>query len=202
MKDTIQNNSGSVLAAALILLAVLTIMGITGISTSSTEIRIAANDMRHRQVFYQADGCARIAVELIEQSFACQNHLPQSLTIGSAQVQILNPHFTEPAPDTSTKDMQITSKNGQFITGIKISSTFSGSGTPDMMTTPPSGQEYILYEIISESRDHGNNAIARIKVCYRHVLGQNIPCPYKENASAQTIPGALPSKIISWEVIE
>ncbi len=202
MKPIIQNHSGSVLAAALILLAILTIMGITGISTSSTEIRIAANDMRHRQVFYQADGGTQVAVELIEQAFGCANHLPfpQSLTIGSARIDILNPHFTQPDADTGTKDIQITSEHGLFITEIRITGTFSGAG--NIMAAPPSGQEYILYEIVSQARDHGNNALARIRVCYRHVLGVDMACPYDENSVAHGIPGALASGILSWEVVE
>ncbi len=200
MNHTIQNNSGSVLVASLILLAILTVMGITGITTSSTEIRIAANDMRHKQVFYQADGGTQVAVELIEQSFGCGGSLPETLTMDSAQVQVLNPNFAQPDTDTGTKDLEITSENGQFTTEIRISGKLLEHNNTTI--NPASAQEYILYDIRAQCRDSGNHALAKIKVYYRHVLGQDIPCPYGGGSVSHSIPGTLKSGIISWETIE
>ncbi len=200
MNHTIKKNSGSVLVAALILLAILTVMGITGITTSSTEIRIAANDMRHKQVFYQADGGTQVAVELIEQSFGCGGNLPETLTMDSAQIQVLNPNFAQPDADTAAKDLQITSQNGQFLTELRISGKLLEH--TNNTTNPPSAEKYILYDIRSQCRDSGNNALAKIKVYYRHVLGQDIPCPYGGGSVSHTSPGTLHSGIISWETIE
>jgi hypothetical protein len=58
MKNIISKHSrdtGSVVVVALIMLVLLSIIGITAIDTSTTEVQISANEQLHKIVFYGAD---------------------------------------------------------------------------------------------------------------------------------------------------
>ncbi len=48
----LNNSNGGVTIAALLILAVLTIIGISSISTSNMEVQIATNDKVHKMAFY------------------------------------------------------------------------------------------------------------------------------------------------------
>ena len=65
------NSNGGVTIAALLILAVLTIIGISSISTSNMEVQIATNDKVHKMAFYAADGGSELGTELLELNIAC-----------------------------------------------------------------------------------------------------------------------------------
>lgn len=65
------NSNGGVTIAALLILAVLTIIGISSISTSNIEVQIATNDKVHKMAFYAADGGSELGTELLELNIAC-----------------------------------------------------------------------------------------------------------------------------------
>jgi hypothetical protein len=65
------NSNGGVTIAALLILAVLTIIGISSISTSNIEVQIATNDKVHKMAFYAADGGTELGTELLELNIAC-----------------------------------------------------------------------------------------------------------------------------------
>jgi len=65
------NSNGGVTIAALLILAVLTIIGIASISTSNIEVQIATNDKVHKMAFYAADGGTELGTELLELNIAC-----------------------------------------------------------------------------------------------------------------------------------
>lgn len=52
----IANEQGSVLIIALMLMAVLAILGVVASNTSITEMRVASNEQSYNQTFYAADG--------------------------------------------------------------------------------------------------------------------------------------------------
>ncbi len=208
--NTAKDNSGFVLISAIILLAILTVIGITGIMSSNTEIKIAGNDLRHKQVFYQADGAARIAIEMIEQSLACQQYMPATLTIGGdsnsssqTKIEVVDPDFAKPGANSNQnqKNLTILGEDGLFVTDV----TITGSFLPD--TPEP---QSVIYEIFCLCKDIKKNARARIKVRYLHVPGANIPCPYQNGTNSQPPfnqgnqqnenPSAS-SKILSWEIL-
>lgn len=66
----IKNESGFVLVAAMLLLLLLTLIGISALNTSNIEIQIGGNDRLHKQVFSQADGGTQMAARLVEESVA------------------------------------------------------------------------------------------------------------------------------------
>ena len=65
------NSNGGVTIAALLILAVLTIIGISSISTSNLEVQTATNDKVHKMAFYAADGGTEVGTELLELNIAC-----------------------------------------------------------------------------------------------------------------------------------
>jgi hypothetical protein len=61
----IENESGSVLIIALIMLVLLTVLGITATSTSNIELQIAGNERNYKRAFYVANaGIERARAEL------------------------------------------------------------------------------------------------------------------------------------------
>jgi hypothetical protein len=62
-KDTLHNEKGFVIVVAVIMLAIVTIMGIAATRTSDTEIRIAVNERFYKQAFYAAEAGATYGAE-------------------------------------------------------------------------------------------------------------------------------------------
>ncbi|WPD21567.1 MAG: PilX N-terminal domain-containing pilus assembly protein [Candidatus Electrothrix scaldis] len=70
-KEKKENEEGFVLVAALLILLVLTVMGISVNRNTSTEVKIALNDRVHKKTFYAADAATELATEVLVQSIAC-----------------------------------------------------------------------------------------------------------------------------------
>lgn len=66
LNDTINNEQGSTLVMALILLAVLTVMGISSINSSTTEFKIVQNEKIYLDNFYLAESAVRESLQRIE----------------------------------------------------------------------------------------------------------------------------------------
>ncbi len=62
----LKGDNGSIIIVALIMLALLTIIGLSSSHTSIMESHIAANEQLHNIVFYKADGGAETGMVLIE----------------------------------------------------------------------------------------------------------------------------------------
>jgi Tfp pilus assembly protein PilX len=68
MKNIISNlnrNDGSVVVVALIMLALLSIIGIAATNTSTTEVKISANEQLYRIVFYGADAGLEVGRQVL-----------------------------------------------------------------------------------------------------------------------------------------
>ncbi len=79
MKPTLHhmnNQNGSAMVIALIIMALLTIIGHLATRSTSLEVQVATNDLRHKQAFYTADGISEMAAELLEQIAAEGGTLP------------------------------------------------------------------------------------------------------------------------------
>jgi len=64
----LKNEDGVVVVAAILILALLTIMGISANRISNTEVQIAVNELIYQQHLYRAEGATMEAVELLETS--------------------------------------------------------------------------------------------------------------------------------------
>ena len=73
--------------SALLVLVILTIMGISAVTTSNIEVKIATNDQIHKMSFYAADGGVELGTELLELNVACPSGFASdNLTIGNITV--------------------------------------------------------------------------------------------------------------------
>lgn len=63
LRDTINNENGSVIVIALLTLAIVTFIGIAANSTSETELQIAGNQKFHKFAFYAAEAARGFVTE-------------------------------------------------------------------------------------------------------------------------------------------
>jgi hypothetical protein len=66
--DVLNNEDGIAVVIAILILALLTIMGISANRISNTEVQIAVNEVIYQQHLYRAEGATMEAVELLETS--------------------------------------------------------------------------------------------------------------------------------------
>ena len=64
--NVLKNEDGIVVVAALLILVLLTIMGISANRISNTEVQISVNELIYQQHLYRAEGATMEAVELLE----------------------------------------------------------------------------------------------------------------------------------------
>jgi hypothetical protein len=69
--EIVDNEKGFILVWALLLLVVVMILGVSGISTSIFETKMAANEALHTQAFYQADGGTENGIALLKHNITC-----------------------------------------------------------------------------------------------------------------------------------
>lgn len=70
-KVIFDNEKGYVLVVALMVMAVLSLIGIAGINTSNIEVQIAGNEWVSSQTFYQADSGSELIERLIFENAVC-----------------------------------------------------------------------------------------------------------------------------------
>jgi len=69
----LNNQRGSALIVALLMLVVLTLLGISSTTTSTVELQISGNDKLYKRSFFAADGGTAAGSELIEQNIEERN---------------------------------------------------------------------------------------------------------------------------------
>ena len=72
MTTRLKNEDGSIMVIALLIMAVLTILGISAIDTSNVEIQIAGNDRIYKDNFYKAEAASVAAAQTLENMSAGQ----------------------------------------------------------------------------------------------------------------------------------
>ncbi len=65
------DENGSLLIIIILILALLTFVGTSTISTSTIERQVASNDYFHKTAFYGADAGSEVGFELLEQNICC-----------------------------------------------------------------------------------------------------------------------------------
>lgn len=69
-KELLNNENGSTIVMALILMAVLTVIGISSITTTSMELKIVQNEKTYMDNFYRAESAVREGIQMIESTSA------------------------------------------------------------------------------------------------------------------------------------
>jgi Tfp pilus assembly protein PilX len=68
MRTSLGNERGIVLISTMLILVLVTILGVSALNTSITEIQIAGNDKTSRMAFYHSDGGTYSSAKLISQA--------------------------------------------------------------------------------------------------------------------------------------
>ncbi len=204
-KILVDNENGSALIFALLILVVLTILGISSTQTSNVEIKIASNDKVYKQSFYEADGGTEFGRELLEQNIACPNGFPSDdFYIGTAAPYLkvnANDFFMntdEPVgdypsaadwdfyyPDTdnndNTEDFTVSHTKVKAFGNTRLSSGNALqmiAGYEGKGKAAAAGGAQIVYDL--HSRHHGGqDSEVTIIINYRHVIGQEGNCEYQ-----------------------
>lgn len=71
--------SGFILVLTMFILIVLTLIGLSAISTTEIELQIAGNDRVHKETFYLADGGSETGIQLVEENVSC----PKGFTVAA-----------------------------------------------------------------------------------------------------------------------
>ena len=71
VENMTRNEEGYALVVALMIMAILSLIGVFGINTSIIEQQIAGNEWNAKRTFYRADGGVSLGSELLEQNIAC-----------------------------------------------------------------------------------------------------------------------------------
>lgn len=189
---------GSVMVLALILLALLTLLGIAVTMTSSIEVQIAGNEDRNKKALYEADGGTEVGFEMLEQNIACPtgfntfNESTGYLDITS-DVRVFTKGFwlqqTEPTgdyPTDYTRDIRIYNTDTGPHTNLSIyGSTKLATGSAIQMVagyegkgkSASAGGAHMIFDIYSTHMGRDSSQ-AKVMSQWRHLIGQEGACNY------------------------
>ncbi|MGW8157720.1 MAG: pilus assembly PilX family protein [Desulfoprunum sp.] len=72
IRTTMENDRGYVLVVALLIMAILSLIGVAGMNTSIFETQVAGNEWNAKRTLYRADGGVTLGAELVEQNLGCE----------------------------------------------------------------------------------------------------------------------------------
>jgi hypothetical protein len=137
MRGIVRKDGGSVVVAALLILVLLTILGISAVSTSNFELNIAANGQLHQMAFFTAESGWHVMVDWLDDQYPLPTANLGSANIGAAD-GIDNDHDgtvdeeDEIAPDFTTDDYAnpaaIPLSTGSPDQTYSVTSRFKGAG--------------------------------------------------------------------------
>jgi hypothetical protein len=190
------NSNGGVTIAALLILAVLTIIGISSISTSNIEVQIATNDKVHKMAFYAADGGSELGTELLELNIACasgfaSDDLPITTDITAVDrdfwMQAVAPAAPGdfPSDDDTVRDVLINNAGGTHTNLSIFGVTAFGVGGAIEMAAGYEGKGKgaagggvsLLYQIFSQHLGLADSESV-VAIEWRHNIGSEGTCLY------------------------
>jgi hypothetical protein len=202
--DLRANEQGFVLVSALLFLVILTLVGISMINTSVTEIQIAGNDKLRKQAFSLADGGTEAGSNLLEENIACPTGFTGAipLRIGNSEILTANFWILENAPpDPYPSDPEVPVNplypngkrhirmpnndalphtnlnffgNSSLSTGSAIQMIAGYEGTGYSAAT---GGAQLVTNVDSQ-RIGENNSGSSLRARWRHIIGHEGACKY------------------------
>jgi len=188
----LNNSNGGVTVAALLILAILTIIGISAISTSNMEVQIANNDKVHKMSFYAADGGSELGTELLELNIACPSGFASDNLAMTADITAVDKDFwmqnAEPVvtyPSDTERDVLINTAAGTHTNLSVFGTTAFGVGGAIQMAAGYEGKGKgaagggvsLLYEIHSQHMGFANSESV-VAIHWRHNIGSEGTCAY------------------------
>ena len=192
-----KNQCGSAMVMTLFILAILTMVGLLAAKSTTTEMRMAANEMHHKQAFYSAEGVAELVSEIIEQNIACPSGFTENKLRGGL-VQIDTPDFwkNEPTPGKlpadnegnapPIRDMRIPvgTLDSEPHTNVLINgapafsrgnSLQAAAGYQGIGRSLGNYGGHLIYDQIIQHKGRFNTE-ALVKIQWRHVIGSEGIC--------------------------
>jgi len=192
------NSNGGVTIAALLILAVLTIIGIASISTSNIEVQIATNDKVHKMAFYAADGGSELGTELLELNIACASGFTSDNLAVTDDVTVVDRDFwmqsdepkdgsdnVIPYPSNTERDVLINNAAGTNTNLSIFGVTALGVGGAIEMAAGYEGKGKgaagggvsLLYQIFSQHLGLADSE-SIVAIEWRHNIGSEGTCMY------------------------
>jgi hypothetical protein len=185
------NQNGSAMVIALIIMALLTIIGHLATRSTTLEVRTATNDLRHKLAFYTADGMTELAAELLEQNVACARgfyNTPQRGGFIDVQTIDFWKNDLDPnrLPSDAVRDIRIPIGNDDTLphTNIVVGGT-TGFGTGSALQIAAGyegkgkslsgGGAFMVFDQMVQHRAEFN-AEACISTQWRHIIGDEGEC--------------------------
>jgi hypothetical protein len=191
----LNNQRGSALVVALLMLVVLTLIGISATTTTTFELQIAGNDKLYKQAFYAADGATEMGGELIEQNIEDRDwdfgedgvsavSPSNPLARGNVRLESPNPYMNREPMDGIPSDINRdavyprTVINSDPHTNIKaVGNTTLSTGSAVQLIAGYEGKgkgaagggAWITYDVRAERRDVHDTEV-RVLLGWRHVL--------------------------------
>jgi len=191
LTSTIESQRGSAMLVAIVILALLTIIGHLATRSTSLEVQIASNDMRHKEAFYTADGLTEMGAELLEQNIACsQGFTANPQRGGLIDVQTIdfwkNDFDPDRRPSDADRDVRIpignddTQPHSNVIYGgvpafgagsaLQVAAGYEGKGK-----STSGGGAYLVFDQLVQYQ--GNfDAESCVRIQWRHVIGTEGIC--------------------------
>ena len=192
------NSNGGVTIAALLILAVLTIIGISSISTSNMEVQIATNDKVHKMAFYAADGGSELGTELLELNIACASGFTTDNLPVTDDITVVDRDFwmqadepkdgsdnVIPYPSNTERDVLINNAAGTNTNLSIFGATALGVGGAIEMAAGYEGKGKgaagggvsLLYQIFSQHLGLADSESV-VAIHWRHNIGSEGTCLY------------------------
>jgi hypothetical protein len=194
MKTTLHhmdNQNGSAMVIALIIMALLTIIGHLATRSTRLELQTATNDLRHKQAFYTADGISEMAAELLEQNVACSLGFTETPQRGGL-IDVLVIDFWKndldpnrlPADDDRDIRIPLGNDDAQPHTNITVGGV-TGFGTGSALQiaagyegkgkSTAGGGAFMIFEQSVQHRGNFNSE-ACVRTQWRHIIGEEGNC--------------------------
>ena len=179
----VQNESGSAMIFAILMLALLTIIGLSASSNTTLELMIAGNDKSHKQAFYFADGANEVGKELIERGIEERGWSDQSGTeISLDKVHLLDKSFYlsddlgDVVADADNRDATVDFGSGETALVVGSNTRLSTGGAVQMVAgyegkgkAAASGGAQVIYDIRAQ-HESPNKSKVKIASQWRHLL--------------------------------
>lgn len=118
MFTKVKNEQGVVLVIALMILALLSVLSLTAILTTSTDLKITANYRILQSTFYNTEGSMDIAPGIIRRTISLKTDSPDILA-------------SQGIYDTNTNGISNTDEDGTVFSGLTTDA--DANGTPDFV---------------------------------------------------------------------
>jgi hypothetical protein len=177
------NERGSTLVLAVLILLLLTIIGIAATNTSTLELIISGNDKAQKMAFNQADGGTEIGIELVEQNISLAGFDSTDLE-KLGEVNATNPNLYLNTVSTSPSDGNRDAYFPKDYTGNEPHTNLTIGGNTGLSTggaiqmaagyegkgkSAAGGGSWVVYDIWSQHVGEVNSE-AVILLQWRHVM--------------------------------